>query len=105
MHSENTQLRSQARRQAINTLIQGSAADIIKLAMLAAHDDPVLHGLKARLILQVHDELMLEVPEANAQAAGERLALLMSEVRPGGVTLDVPLLVDWGAGKDWGSAH
>lgn len=105
MHSENTQLRSQARRQAINTLIQGSAADIIKLAMLAAHDDPVLHGLKARLILQVHDELMLEVPEVNAQAAGERLALLMSEVRPGGVTLDVPLLVDWGAGKDWGSAH
>lgn len=105
MHSENTQLRSQARRQAINTLIQGSAADVIKLAMLSAHADPVLHGLKARLILQVHDELLLEVPEGNAQAAGERLATLMSEVRPGGVTLDVPLLVDWGAGANWGSAH
>lgn len=105
MHSANTQLRSQARRQAINTLIQGSAADIIKLAMLAAHGDATLHGLDARLILQVHDELLLEVPAATAEAAGKRLAELMMDVHPGGITLDVPLLVDWGTGTDWGSAH
>ncbi len=105
IHSENTQLKSQARRQAINTLIQGSAADIIKLAMLAAHADPDLRALNARLILQVHDELLLEVPADNAPAAGERLAALMSGVRPGGVALDVPLAVDWGRGENWGVAH
>lgn len=105
MHAEAARQRSQARRQAINTLIQGSAADIIKLAMLEAYSDPVLRSLNASLILQVHDELLLEVPEANAQAAAERLAHLMASVKAGGVALDVPLLVDWGLGKDWGVAH
>lgn len=105
LHAENTQAQALARRQAFNTLIQGSAADIIKLAMLAVHADPLLRKLDARLILQVHDELLLEAPEAVAEQAGERVATLMAEVRPGGVALDVPLAADWGTAKDWGTAH
>lgn len=57
------------RRQAINTVIQGSAADIIKLAMLAVAHDAELRRMDARLLLQVHDELLLETPEATAEAA------------------------------------
>ena len=105
IQAESAQARSLARRQAINTLIQGSAADIIKLAMLAVHNDPQLHALDARLLLQVHDEVLLEVPEAAAQQAGTRGAELMASVRPGGITLDVPLLSDWGAARNWGEAH
>ena len=73
--------------------------------MLAVHNDPQLHALDARLLLQVHDELLLEVPEAAAQQAGTRVAELMASVRPGGITLDVPLLSDWGAARNWGEAH
>lgn len=105
LHAENTQAQALARRQAFNTLIQGSAADIIKLAMLAVHADPRLRELDARLLLQVHDELLLEAPEAVAAQAGERVAALMADVRPGGVALDVPLAADWGTAKDWGAAH
>ncbi len=103
--SANQQLRSQARRQAINTCIQGSAADVIKLAMLAAAQDATLKKLDARLILQIHDELLLECPENTAQEAGIRLAEIMSAVKPGGQTLSVPLLVDYGTGRSWADAH
>ena len=105
IQAESQQARSLARRQAINTLIQGSAADIIKLAMLAVHGDETLRALDAKLLLQVHDELLLEVPEAAAQEAGERVAALMANVRPGGIVLDVPLKADWGAAENWGDAH
>ena len=69
-----------------------------------AHDAE-LKRLDARLLLQVHDELLLEVPTEAAAAAGERVAALMSGVMPGGAALSVPLVVDWGKGRDWGSAH
>ena len=105
IHSGNSQLHSQARRQAINTRIQGSAADIIKLAMIAVEHDPELAAAGASLLLQVHDELVLEVPPATARLAGERLASLMAGVAPGGNALSVPLLVDWGVGSDWSEAH
>jgi DNA polymerase-1 len=105
IHSQNNQLKSQARRQAINTRIQGSAADIIKLAMLAVDADPVLKKLEARLLLQIHDELLLEVPQAHARQACERLSSLMSGVRPGGEALSVELLVESGTGHSWGQAH
>lgn len=101
IHSDNNQLQAQARRQAINTLIQGSAADVIKMAMLAVHRDERLRELEARLLLQVHDELVLECPAASAKEAGERVGALMSGV----VKLEVPLQVDWGEGADWGAAH
>ena len=105
IHSANGQNYALARRQAINTVIQGSAADIIKLAMLAVAHDAELKRLDARLLLQVHDELLLEVPTEAAAAVGERVAALMGGVAPGGVALSVPLVVDWGQGRDWGSAH
>lgn len=101
LHSRNQQMASQARRQAINTVIQGSAADIIKMAMLAVARDPELHKLGARLILQIHDELVLEVPENTAERAGARLRALMQNV----TTLAVPLKVDLGTGFTWAQAH
>ncbi|MDR2160939.1 MAG: DNA polymerase I [Desulfovibrio sp.] len=103
--SRNNQLRTQARRQAINTRIQGSAADIIKLAMLAVDRDTRLQDLDARLLLQIHDELVLESPAANAEEAVSRLADLMGNVRPGGSPLLVPLQVSCAAGATWAEAH
>ena len=105
IRSQNGQAFALARRQAINTVIQGSAADIIKLAMLAVQSDAQLAAADARLLLQVHDELLLEAPAAHADAVGARVAALMQQVLPGGQTLDVPLLVDWGTGVNWGEAH
>lgn len=99
--SRNQQQSSQARRQAINTVIQGSAADIIKLAMLEVHKDEELKKLSARLILQVHDELVLEVPDQNASQAGQRLKEIMQSVSG----LDIPLKVDLGIGRNWAQAH
>lgn len=86
-------------------MIQGSAADIIKLAMLAVARDEHLRELDARLLLQVHDELLLEVPADAAEEAGALVARLMQDVCPAGKELSVPLLVDWGTGHDWGAAH
>lgn len=101
LHSRNNQRASQAQRQAVNTVIQGSAADIIKMAMLAAFKDQELKDLEARIILQVHDELIIEAPEANIQTAGNRLKAIMQNV----AELDVPLKVDLGIGKNWAEAH
>jgi len=101
LHSRNQQAQAQARRQAVNTVIQGSAADVIKLAMLRVHADARLAELDARLILQVHDELLLEAPEAAADEAAQLLRGLMQEV----TTLLVPLKVDLGVGHTWADAH
>jgi DNA polymerase-1 len=101
LHSQNSQLQSQAKRQAVNTVIQGSAADIIKMAMIAVAADERLKTLGATLILQVHDELVLEAPEKNAAEAGRRLAEIMSKI----YTLRVPLAVDTGVGRTWAEAH
>ncbi|MBU1228544.1 MAG: DNA polymerase I [Proteobacteria bacterium] len=101
LHSRNQQAQAQARRQAVNTVIQGSAADIIKLAMLRVHADQRLAALDARFILQVHDELLLEAPEAAAPEAAEILRGLMQDV----AALRVPLKVDLGIGRTWAEAH
>jgi len=101
LNSANSQLAAQARRQAINTVVQGGAADIIKMAMLAADADATLEALDGRLVLQIHDELLLEVPEAGAAAAADRLAAIMSGI----MQLAVPLEVDSGIGRTWGQAH
>ena len=103
--SNNGQAFALARRQAINTVIQGSAADIIKLAMLKVINDVELKNMGARLLLQVHDELLLEAPINIASQAGMRVAQIMSSVKPNGDELRVPLPVDWAIGNDWGSAH
>lgn len=101
LFSRNQQVQAQARRQAVNTVIQGSAADVIKLAMLRVYNSPELAALNAKLILQVHDELLLEVPEASAPAAAAELSRLMQGV----VQLAVPLKVDVGQGRNWAEAH
>jgi DNA polymerase I len=104
INSRNNQLQSQARRQAINTVIQGSAADIIKAAMIQAHGDQALAALHGRILLQVHDELVFEAPEQAAADVGRRLAEIMTSVH---VVADfsVPLKVDWGHGRTWAEAH
>ena len=99
--SQNENLAGQAKRMAINTVVQGSAADIIKMAMLKVEADAELSSCQARLILQVHDELLLESPEGSATACGHRVAELMRSV----MDLDVPLEVDWGTGRSWAEAH
>ena len=105
MRSQSGQARALAERQAVNTLIQGSAADLIKFAMLAVFNDKELRRLKARLLLQIHDELIVEVPEDNAQAAAERLSVLMVDTAAWGIDLAVPLVADAGVGQNWGEAH
>ena len=105
MRSLSGQARALAERQAVNTLIQGSAADLIKFAMLAVFNDKELRRLKARLLLQIHDELIVEVPEDSAQAAAERLSALMIDTSSWGIDLAVPLVADAGIGQNWGEAH
>lgn len=103
--SDNHQAKALAERQAVNTLIQGSAADIIKLAMLAVNNDSLLKEWNAKLLLQIHDELILEVPHDYAQKAGQRMADIMMNIAPNNKHMSVPLLVDFGFGLDWGNAH
>ncbi|MFO7774452.1 MAG: DNA polymerase, partial [Candidatus Hydrogenedentota bacterium] len=95
----NAATRAGAERAAINTPVQGSAADIIKLAMLRA--DPLLRGKNARMLVQVHDELLVEAPEKEAEEVGETMRAVMEDA----VELDVPLLVEVGAGSSWEELH
>lgn len=76
--------------------MQGSAADIIKLAMPRPMHRKSRRQLNARLILQIHDELVLEAPLETAKQAGLCLAAIMAGATPGGVPLPAPLTVDWG---------
>jgi len=90
-------LRQAAERAAINHPIQGTAADIIKMAMIALHDRLIGEGLRARMTLQVHDELVLETPEEELR----RVAELVKETMEGAYTLDAPLRVDMEYGPNW----
>ncbi|MCL6556302.1 MAG: DNA polymerase I [Burkholderiales bacterium] len=93
--------RQAAERAAINAPMQGTAADLIKLAMIAVHRWLGEQGFKSRLILQVHDELVLEVPEAELDDVKEALPRLMAGV----ARLDVPLETELGVGPNWEQAH
>jgi DNA polymerase-1 len=99
--SKNGAIRGYAERNAINYPIQGSAADIIKVAMVRIHRKLDEQGLRAKMVLQVHDELVFDVPVAE-QAAVENLVRHEME---NAVALDVPLSVDMGIGKNWREAH
>lgn len=101
INAKNAAIRKGAERTAINAPMQGSAADIIKRAMIAVDNWLVESGLDARVILQVHDELVLEVREDQVDALRAGLLPLMSA----GATLDVPLLVETGVGNNWDEAH
>jgi len=94
-------LRSFAERMAINTPIQGTAADLIKVAMIRVFHRLRREGLRTRILLQVHDELVLEVPEAERQ----RVQVLLREEMEGVMPLRVPLKVDMKEGTNWSEAH
>ena len=98
--------RGNAERAAINAPIQGTAADIIRRAMIRMEDALQAEGLSAaRMLLQVHDELVFEVPESDAEAAGAVIRRVMVDACAPVLELDVPLVVDVGFGKSWGAAH
>ena len=95
--SRNPNQRALGERLAINTVIQGSAADLIKVAMIRLHRRLREQELDARILLQIHDELILEATEADAERASE----LMRETMEGAMDLKVPLGVETGVGKSW----
>ena len=101
LKSSNFNTRSFGERVALNMPIQGTAADIIKLAMLRVDAALRAEGLEARLVLQVHDELIVECPEAEA----ERVKALLKREMEGVAQLSVPLTADAKAGKTWAEAH
>jgi DNA polymerase I len=101
INSPNGPRRQGAERAAINAPMQGTAADLIKLAMVATHDWLQRGSLRTRLIMQVHDELVFEVPDAELEQIRARVPGLMCQV----ASLKVPLAVDVGAGQNWDQAH
>lgn len=101
INAKNPALRKGAERTAINAPMQGTAADIIKKAMVAVDNWLTSSGLDAKVILQVHDELVLEVREDLVDQVREEIRLHMSEA----AKLDVPLLVEVGVGNNWDEAH
>jgi DNA polymerase-1 len=101
IHSRNQVVRGNAERNAINAPIQGSAADIIKIAMVRIHEKMKSENFRSLMVLQVHDELIFEVEMPELEKVKELVMHEMSNA----VKLDVPLKVDWGTGKNWFEAH
>ena len=101
LKSSNFNTRSFGERVALNAPIQGTAADIIKLAMIRVRDRLKAEGLEGRLVLQVHDELIVECPEGEA----ERIKALVKEEMESVASLPVPLVAETAAGKSWADAH
>jgi DNA polymerase-1 len=88
-------------RVAINMPIQGTAADIIKIAMINIHNKMESENYQSKMILQIHDELLFECPKAEV----DKLAAMVVEKMEGAVSLSVPLKVDWNYGSSWYEAH
>ncbi|PKU25235.1 DNA polymerase I [Telmatospirillum siberiense] len=101
INDRNPAMRAFAERAAINAPIQGGAADIIKRAMIRLPDALAAEGLTARMLLQVHDELVFEVPEAEIEAT----RAVVKRVMEAAASLDVPLLVEVGVAASWAEAH
>jgi DNA polymerase-1 len=101
INSPNGPRRAGAERAAINAPMQGTAADLIKLAMIAVQDWIEREALATRMVMQVHDELVLEVPEAELELVKQKLPELMGGV----ATLKVPLVAETGVGSNWEEAH
>jgi DNA polymerase I len=100
IRASNRQTRSLGERLAVNSVMQGTAADVIKVAMVSVHERLRTGGRASRLVLQVHDELLLEAPEAEVPAARE----VLREEMCGAYPLDPALAVDVGVGDDWNQA-
>lgn len=101
INSRNQVVRGNAERNAINAPIQGSAADIIKIAMVRIHEKLKSEKFKSKMILQVHDELIFEVPESEL----ERLKTMVLFEMSNAAKLSIPLKVDWGTGRNWLETH
>jgi DNA polymerase-1 len=101
INSSNRILRQEAERAAINTPLQGTAADIIKKAMLEVEPTLLKAGLSGRMLLQLHDELLFEVPEGELAATARVVRRIMEEVVP----LQAPLVVELRSGGNWGEMH
>ena len=101
IHSDNGHLRSEAERAAINTPIQGTAADLIKMAMITIAERLKKEDLRTKMLLQVHDELVFEVPQGELDSATK----LVKDEMEGVYSLNIPLKVDINWGKNWGEAH
>ena len=101
INSPNGPRRQGAERAAINAPMQGTAADLIKLAMIAVQGWLEAEKLQSKMIMQVHDELVLEVPESELALVREKLPELMRNV----AQLKVPLIAEVGIGKNWDEAH
>jgi DNA polymerase I len=101
IRSSNHQRRQAAERAAINAPMQGTAADLIKLSMIAVNDWITKQKMDTRMVMQVHDELVLEVPDAELDKVKTKIPELMAGV----AKLDVPLVADVGAGPNWEQAH
>jgi len=101
INSHNAVVRGFAERNAINAPIQGSAADIIKIAMINIHKEQIKNNLKSKMILQVHDELVFDVFRPELDEIRKMIIHEMEHAYP----LDVPLLVDCGVGENWLEAH
>ena len=99
--SRNATSRQAAERNAINTPVQGTAADLIKLAMVRIHRELAARKLRTRMVLQVHDELLFDVPRDEEPAVRE----LVRAAMVGAMDLGVPLEVEIGSGANWLDAH
>jgi DNA polymerase-1 len=100
IRASNRQTRSLGERLAVNSVMQGTAADVIKIAMVSIHKRLREEGRASRLVLQVHDELLVESPDAEVSTVKELVRAEMSNAYP----LEPPLGVDVGAGDDWNEA-
>ena len=101
INSRNAVVRGHAERNAVNAPIQGSAADIIKLAMIKIHDELNQHNFETKMILQVHDELVFDAPKSEV----EKVKPIIKEAMESAVKTQVPLIVDFGQGENWLQAH
>ena len=97
LSNKNGQLRARAEREAVNMPMQGSASDIVKLAMLRVNEALKRERLQARMILQVHDELVFEVPRKEVEKTSEVVKVAMEKA----AELAVPLVVEIGVGENW----
>ncbi|MCB0739141.1 MAG: DNA polymerase I, partial [Bacteroidetes bacterium] len=101
INSRNSTMRGYAERNAINAPIQGTAADIIKVAMIHIHEWMMQEKVKSKMIMQVHDELVFDVPKDEVDLMKKKIEELMKNALP----LEVPMEVGIGVGKNWLEAH
>ena len=101
INASNAMRRQASERAAINAPVQGTAADIMKIAMIKMHKSLEKEKSQAQIILQVHDELILDTPEKEI----DKVVNLTTEAMMGAAQLDVPLEIDIGIGDNWDQAH